>query len=403
MRTEKSLIKIIDIEQLGFDSGAHILIKRALQQNPQDQELAVTGSAKEWQVQLSAWCRSQGHSLHFAEISEKSVGLIKANTADLVHWNNTIPKDKTDSDFISEEALPFWGLAARGAQVEVGSPEFQFRLRHKVDVWSDNAAELYAHAVAAQWNPETAIDWSAPQNHESELEAALVQILTYMIENENAALIIPARFLGQLHPHYREVQALLAIQINDEARHIQVFTRRIHLYGYQPTLSTAGGQASLKTLLDESDFSIAGLLLSVLGEGTFIDLLQFLHRFAPDVASRQMALLAARDEARHVSFGMSHLLQHLQKEPELRHRLKRAIEARHEGLAQTSGLNAEVFDSLIILAAGGLAPAAIAQGYRHVQSLMLEMAAGRSARLTRLGFTEKESQQLSSLHTRNFM
>src|SRR2546427_9054205 len=59
------------------------------------------------------------------------------------------------------------------------------------------------------------------------VEDAIVQLMTYMVENENAALLVPARFLGQLHPHYRELQAALAIQVADEARHIDVFTRRI--------------------------------------------------------------------------------------------------------------------------------------------------------------------------------
>src|SRR5260221_8025013 len=61
--------------------------------------------------------------------------------------------------------------------------------------------------------------------------------------------------------------------------------------------------ASLKSLLDETDFSVAGFLLSVLGEGTFVHLLQFLQTEAPDPLTRQICRLAARDEARHVALG----------------------------------------------------------------------------------------------------
>ena len=39
-----------------------------------------------------------------------------------------------------------------------------------------------------------------------------MQIMTYLIENETAALIIPSRFIAQLHPHFREVMQLLAVQ-----------------------------------------------------------------------------------------------------------------------------------------------------------------------------------------------
>ena len=97
--------------------------------------------------------------------------------------------------------------------------------------------------------------------------------MTYLIENEQAALLVPARFLGRVHPHFREVVQLLAVQVADEARHVEVFTRRAALRGGALGVSTAGGQASLQTLLDEPDFALASFLLSVLGEGTFLTLL----------------------------------------------------------------------------------------------------------------------------------
>ena len=97
--------------------------------------------------------------------------------------------------------------------------------------------------------------------------------MTYLIENETAALVIPSRFIAQMHPHFREVMQVLAVQAADEARHMEVFTRRALLKRGSLGLSTAGGQASLKTLVDEPDFAIASFLLSVLGEGTFLSLL----------------------------------------------------------------------------------------------------------------------------------
>jgi hypothetical protein len=79
---------------------------------------------------------------------------------------------------------------------------------------------------------------------------------------------------------------LLAIQAADEARHIEVFTRRARLRRSELGLSTAGGQASLQTLLDEPDFALASFLLSVLGEGSFLALLAFLRDRAPASSSR---------------------------------------------------------------------------------------------------------------------
>src|SRR6202044_3174058 len=139
-----------------------------------------------------------------------------------------------------------------------------------------------------------------------EIERAVIQIMTYLVENEQAALIIPARLLSQLHPHYREVMQLLATQAADEARHVEVFTRRGLLSGGPLGTSSAGGRASLATLLNEPDFTTASFLLSVLGEGTFVDLLRFLHGHAPDPVTADVTRLALRDDARHVAFGVAH-------------------------------------------------------------------------------------------------
>ena len=287
---------IIDIENLGLDAGAHLLIKHGLCGVPVGGEILVSGRAPGWEAQLAAWCRAQGHPLTFTD------GKAHITRSDIHagRWRgatSTGHADPQQAGAVHEHALPCYGLAARGATVEAGAPEFSFRLNQKHEIWTDSAADLYAQAVAAQWNPDEAINWNIPFELADEVEDAVVQVMTYMIENENAALVVPARFLGQMHPHFREVQAVLAIQVADEARHIDVFTRRLRLRGREPALSTAGGQASLKTLLDEPDFSVAGFLLSVLGEGTFVSQLNFLHEHGPDPVTRQICRLAARDES----------------------------------------------------------------------------------------------------------
>jgi hypothetical protein len=193
------------------------------------------------------------------------------------------------------------------------------------------------------------------------------------------------------------------VQAADEARHIEVFTRRASMHREEIGLSTAGGQRSLATLLREPDFALASFLLSVLGEGSFLDLLWFLRDHAPDVVTREVARLAARDEARHVAFGLAHLSRHASEDSGLRGRLAAAVESRHAALADTSGLNEEVFDALVLLAAGSWEHDALRKGHAAVVDLVTAMDAGRQQRLRRLGFTATEAETLSSLHTRNVM
>jgi len=416
--TETSPSRIIDIEDLGFDRGAHILIKKALADIPVGEKIGVRGCAPDVAVHLRGWCRSQGHEIIWPESGAAGKEVHPPGVSPLVacivrgsatsgrgrHAETAGAPDPRQTGAVVDRPPAGWGLAARGARVEAGAPEFHFRLNSKNEVWADSVPRLYSQAAAAQWNPATAIEWDAPFELPPEIESAVVQVMTYLIENEIAALVVPAKFLAQVHPHFREVMQLLAIQVADEARHVEVFTRRATLrHKGELGLSTASGQLSLKTLLDEPDFTLASFLLSVLGEGTFLNLLWFLEHHAPDPVTRSVARLAAQDEARHVAFGIGHLQYMIARDPSTRGRLSAAINRRHDALAQTAGLNEEVFDALILLAAGEWKPEAVARGFEKVQVLKQEMDMDRRGRLIKLGFGAEEASALSALHTRNFM
>ncbi len=404
---EAFCVPTIDIEGLGLDEGGLLLVRRALADLSAGESLRVRGGPPGWDLHLTAWCRQQGHDLETRRLASGDLEAVIARGPWAEgRWRDALGSGHSrlaDDELPAELADPAWGLAARGATVEAGGPSIGFGLSRRDDLWATTAGELYRQAAAAQWDPQTAIDWDAPFDLHPAIEAAAVQVMTYLVENENAALVVPARHLGQVHPHFREVQQFLALQCADEARHIEVFTRRLGLRGHEPMLSTAGGQASLNTLLRAPDFSSATFLLSVLGEGSFITLLNFLHAHAPDPVTGQICRLAARDEARHVAFAMAHLEHRLAAQPDYQTRLQNAVEQRHEELAPTAGLNEEVFDSLVLLAAGDLTPAAVARGHAAVQQLKLDMAAGRRARLLWLGFSAVEAQRLADMHTRNFM
>jgi hypothetical protein len=396
----------IDLADLPFDRGGAMLVKRALRSVGDGQSISVTGTASDLGVHLRAWCRAEGHEFAWSESAAGGRAVINKGRAAAQRWSGAERAGRADpstSDALADRPPGRWGLAARGALVEAGSPEFNFALADKVEVWSADAVRIYAQAAGAQWDPATAVPWDAEFDLPAEVEDAVVQIMTYLVENETAALIVPSRFVAQMHPHFREVMQVLAIQAADEARHMEVFTRRALLKRRELGLSTAGGQQSLKTLVDEPEFAIASFLLSVLGEGSFLSLLRFIERYAPDPVTAAVCRLAAQDEARHVAFGMAHLREHLRVEPGLREQLANAVRQRHEDLRNTAGLNAEVFDALVLMAAGSWEPADLKRGYDSVAVLVQDMHESRKKRLLHLGFEDAEAEDLSSLHTRNFM
>ena len=395
----------VALGNLGLDEGGALLIKRALSQTPPGGQISVSGSAPDLELHLRSWCRSEGHTLQWLG-EGGSQALITVGSTVAARWSGAERAGSADPSAphaVAEHAPRHWGLAARGALVESGSPEFAFPLAHKTEVWSIDAGRLYAQGAAAQWDPATAIPWNAEFDLPPEVEDAVVQIMTYLIENETAALLVPSRFASQMHPHFREVMQALALQAADEARHIVVFTRRALLKRKELGLSTSGGQASLKTLVEEPDFAIASFLLSVLGEGTFLSLLWFLERHAPDPVTAAVCRLAAQDEARHVAFGIAHLREQIAQDPGVPPKLANAVRRRHGALQHTAGLNAEVFDALLLIAAGGWEPEDLRRGHQNLMQLVREMDELRQKRMLLLGFGEAEAQELSSLHTRNFM
>jgi hypothetical protein len=423
----------VELGELGFDEGGALLIKRALRLAGPGGQISVSGSAPDLALHLRSWCRVEGHRLQWLGASGApglntadapgliasgapglntagAPGLIAADAQALItaasnvaaRWSGAEragSPDPSAPNAIAEHAPQRWGLAARGALVESGSPEFAFTLAGKIEVWSMDAGRIYAQGAAAQWDPATAIPWNTKFDLPFEVEDAVVQIMTYLIENETAALLVPSR----LHPHFREVMQALALQAADEARHIEVFTRRALLKRKELGLSTAGGQTSLKTLVEEPDFAIASFLLSVLGEGTFLSLLWFLDRHASDPVTAAVCRLAAQDEARHVAFGMAHLREHVSQDPGVLSKLANAVRRRHDVLQNTAGLNTEVFDALLLVASGGWNPSDLRRGHENVMRLLQEMDELRQKRMVHIGFSAAEAQELSALHTRNLM
>jgi hypothetical protein len=408
----------VELGELGLDRGGHVLVRLALGGLGPGDRVVVCGRHPELAHQLATWCRQHGHRWHPAGPSAAGtvgvragawpdvVGAVERGRTAGARWvgaGRAGDADPSKAGALAEVAPAGWGLAARGAAIEPGGPAPRFALDRRDALWTDRATALYRQAAAAQWDPATAIDWDAPVTHGPAVEAAIVQVMTFLVENEEAALVVPARFLGQVHPHFREVQQVIAVTLADEARHIEVFTRRAVRGGGELALSTVGGRASLQTLVDEPDFAVASFLLSVMGEGTFVSLLGFLEHHAPDPLTRRIAQLARNDEARHVAFAMAHLERHAALEVDLRARLARAVEHRHRELQSTAGLNDEVFDALVLLAAGEATPDAVAAGWLAVQDLQREMQEARQGRLARLGFSPGEADTIASLHTRNFM
>ena len=374
-----------------------MLLRRSLNPLAEGDLLEVRAESAALAEDLLAWCRREGHRFRGGNTGNSGtrVYLIERGTAG--------PKLAPRSTEVADTADPAWGLAPRGAAIELGGPQFSFTLRRKRDVWAERLTNIYKQSVANQWSAARDIPWAGLPSLPDGVETAVAQIMTFLTENEFAALYVPARFIPRIHPHYREVVEVLAMQIVDEARHAEAFTRRAEAGGRPLGVTATSGQLSLQTLLEEPDFTTATFLLCVMGEGTFLTLLKFLEEYAPDPVTGTLLRFAHRDEARHVAFGTDHLRFVLEHEPERRASFTTAVEHRSRMLASVSGLNPYVHDALVIYAGGGVLPAQIRTGARAVSALHRDMDRHRRERLQSLGFADADSAKMSEYHTKNFM
>jgi hypothetical protein len=83
--------------------------------------------------------------------------------------------------------------------------------------------------------------------------------MTFLTENEFAALYVPARYIPRIHPNYREVVEVLAMQLVDEARHAELHaarrSRRCGPGDYRDQRAAVSEDAARRTRLYDGDVS----------------------------------------------------------------------------------------------------------------------------------------------------
>ena len=408
---------ICDGGDLDCGSGLLLIIRAALNKLEDGKVLEIRSTDIGVKEDLPAWCRMTENEYigrrkgdgHYQYLVRKGMLSDVANP----DWGIQIAPRKTGLDMrdwfqgrlgeVADEAPRNTGFVPRGAVAERGVPNFGFALNRKDEVWADDIAELYQHATANQWSATSDIPWDALKPLPQEVERAVCQIMTFLAENEYSALYVPALFVGKINPQFAEVVLFLSTLMNDEARHIEVFTKRAVANGGGLQYGAAATEASLQTLIEQADYPSASFLLHVLGEGTFIDLLQFIEKYAPDECTREVVRRTRIDETRHVKYGMSNIRWCLGREPGLKEDLFKAVEVRAAVLDAATGVNPMVQESLAIMAGGGTAPAQMTLGVERGRELYETMHRNRMRRLITAGFDPDSARRMSELHTPNFM
>ncbi len=248
---------------------------------------------------------------------------------------------------------------------------------------------LYEQAKAGQWNASTDVPWSTPVPYGEPLpddsayamasfaaspladrgrpmwDAFRWELQTWMVSQflhgERGALIVAGRLIEAAPDDVgRQCAAGQAI---DEARHVEVFSRYLAekvdpaVTGPYPVTPALG--ALLDDLLADARWDVTALGMQVIVEALAMAAFRMAGRTFHDDLIKGITRLVARDEARHVSFGVLSLrgLYAEMTTAELAEREDLVLEAAH--LTRRRFLLEDVWERLDVPRADGVAFAAI--------------------------------------------
>jgi hypothetical protein len=249
------------------------------------------------------------------------------------------------------------GYAPRGCDFDpADSPSMGYTLNRKTEIWANNAAKLYEEAVARQWTAARDVGWDKLQPLREDLERAMCQVCTFLVEVEFPAGDVPSMYLGQINNAFYEVKLFLATQIMDEARHLEVFRKR--------ALANGGGlgkcpkviEESLRYVLDVSSRSFTQMCarLHLFAEGRILTLFRLGEMIAQNETEKTIFRLCAQDEARHVAFGCLHLRQLIEEDPDRVEEIQEVLDETERRNLEVLGGAPEAIEPFAVLLGGGV-------------------------------------------------
>lgn len=187
-----------------------------------------------------------------------------------------------------------------------GAPIGGYYLRHKSDLWADNAADLYEEAISRRWSSAESIPWEACRGLPDDVELAICQVATELSQQASIEVEVVSSWLQMMSYGYHEVKLFLATENFDAGRHFEVFRKRAMVNGGGLGLESPG-QVNRLLLESRAGWSETSLLLHIL-RGVFTrTLYRYMAAYAPSPVEMRIGRRAAQDKSRHIAYAMQHL------------------------------------------------------------------------------------------------
>ncbi|MDG4800820.1 ferritin-like domain-containing protein [Micromonospora sp. WMMD980] len=204
------------------------------------------------------------------------------------------------------------------------------RLTWRYESEMPRVLSLYERAKSAQWNATTDVDWSIPvpfgeplpddsafamasfeasplaargrpmwDTFRWELQSWMV---SQFLHGEQGALVVAAR-LVEVVPDL-DSKYYAASQAADEARHVEAFSRYLREKVPEPYPINPALAELLEDLLSDARWDITALGMQIIVEALAMAAFRLANSTFHDRLICDITRLVARDEARHVSFGV---------------------------------------------------------------------------------------------------
>ncbi len=277
----------------------------------------------------------------------------------------------------------------RGAFPIPGVPRTDFyALSAKVDIWSDNAVDLYEEAIQRRWMAHADVPWDELTPLPGEVKLAMCQLCTELAQQASIETDLIGLWLHKMNYVYHEVKTFLASEIFDTGRHYSAFRQRALANGGALGLESPG-HMNRRLMEVRAGWTEAALYLYILRGSLTLLLYRYGEAYAYNPADKYLFRRCIEDKARHIAYGMAHL--------------KYAVEHQDEGFATglsnlMRGVERDVslelkdpvlWEALAIIFGGGLAN--ISSGMEVVKDLQQRYVEGYLARMKWAGIPKTEA------------
>jgi hypothetical protein len=181
-----------------------------------------------------------------------------------------------------------------------------YYLRHKSDLWAEDAAQLYEEAISRRWSSADSIPWEECRGLPDDVEVAVCQVATELSQQASIEAEVVSSWQQLMSYGFHEVKVFLATETFDAARHFEVFRKRALVNGGGLGLESPG-EVNRWLLESRGGWTETSVLLHLL-RGLFTrTVYRYLAAYAPSQVEMLIGRRAAQDKTRHIAYAMQHL------------------------------------------------------------------------------------------------